>query len=107
MDYMATRRHGQGGGRPKPILMTGVTGCDGFKTANLSPIFLYYISRREVSDRCDRLKLIIDKMIKDTLKLLDGGCQSGEIVKTTRHTRHTCHELTAINYKDPPYKQYS
>ena len=85
--------------------MTGVTGCDGFKTANLSLIFLYYISRREVSDRCDRLKLIIDKMIKDTLKLADSGCQSGEIVKTTRHTRHTCHELTAINYKDTPLKE--
>ena len=84
--------------------MTGVTGCDGFKTANLSPIFLYFISRRGVSDRCDRLKLIIDKMIKDTLKLPDGGYPAGEIVKTTRHTRHTCHEFSAINYKHTPLK---
>ena len=80
--------------------MTGVTGCDGFKAANLSPIFLYFISRIEVSDRCDRLKLIIDKMIKDTLKLVDGGCQAGEIVKTTRHTRHTCHQFSASQHQN-------
>ncbi len=39
-------------------------------------------------------------MIKDTLKLLDGGCQAGEIVKTTRHTRHTCHQFSASQHQN-------
>ena len=75
--------------------MTGVTACDTFKTANLSLIFLYFISLVGVSDRCDRLKLRIDRMIKERAIVVIGRVSSGEFIKTTCHTCHTCHWIVA------------